>query len=451
MNRDQNVVDLIYGHPETGEVNVVLTESEPSWIDVETGFSDLDVGKITFLKDGKHFVWISEVDGFRHLYLHKNTGERIGRITEGEWEVTDFHGIDEVSQTAYFSGTIDDTRERHLYKMSVDLDGGMASGSPMRITTESGWHSVNLSSDYAFFIDRFSTAASPPVVSLYTTAGEWQKDLEPNAELKETLSEYDLPDIEFTRVPGADGTALNAYLIRPRDFHPNKAYRLLMHVYGGPGSQLVRNGWGGTRRLWHQMLADEHDILVAVVDNRGTGARGKAFKSITYKKLGVIEAEDQIAAARYLAALPYVDEDHIGIWGWSYGGFMTLMAMLSGEGPELFRLGVSVAPVSDWRQYDTIYTERYMSTPQKNEEGYDLGAPIKYVDRMSDEQMLLLVHGDADDNVHVQNSIQMVDALQAANKQFRFMVYPGRNHGIHGGTTSLHLFTMITEFIVENL
>ncbi|MEM0962610.1 MAG: S9 family peptidase, partial [Bacteroidota bacterium] len=213
----------------------------------------------------------------------------------------------------------------------------------------------------------------------------------------------------------------------------------------------VRNSWGGTERLWHHYLAETYGILVAGVDNRGTGGRGKTFKTLTQNRLGILEAEDQIAAAQHFGAMDFIDADRMGIWGWSYGGYLTLLAMTYEDGPETFKTGISVAPVTSWRQYDTIYTERYLSTPQKNPEGYDLGSPTTYAENLADDQDLLIVHGDADDNVHIQNTMAMVDALQAAGKQFDLMVYPGRNHGIYGGNTRLHLFTMMTEFFAESL
>jgi dipeptidyl-peptidase-4 len=275
--------------------------------------------------------------------------------------------------------------------------------------------------------------------------------LEANEALQETLARYKPPAPEFTTVPGADGTELNAYLIKPSDFDPEQTYPLLMYVYGGPGSQTVVDNWGGSRYLWHAYLADELGVIVASVDNRGTGGRGAAFKNATYKQLGNLEARDQIAAARHLGALPYIDEERIGIWGWSYGGYMTLMSLLSGDGPETFSVGLSVAPVTDWRQYDTIYTERYMSTPQQNPDGYQGGAPTTYADRLRGDQDLILVHGVLDDNVHFQNAIQMADALHSAGKEFAFMVYPGVYHSISGGNARLHLFTLLTNFVRDNL
>lgn len=441
LNRNQNVLDLMYGNPADGSVSTVLHEEEPTWIDVNSG-------KIQYLADNKHFVWHSEIDGYRHLYLHDNSGERIRQITSGDWEVDSFSGIDEKKGVIYFTSTMASPLERQFYAISYT---SRRPQQPVRISSEAGTHSINLSNDARYYIDTFTSATAPPVVTLHRINGEVVKVLEANEKLKETLASYKPAAPEFITVPGADGTPLNAFLIKPANFDPGAEYPVMMYVYGGPGSQTVRDSWGGSRYLWHAMIADELNIIVASVDNRGTGARGKAFKSATYKNLGTLEAADQVAAAQYLGGLDYVDEDRIGIWGWSYGGYMTLMAMLTGDGPETFKFGASVAPVTDWRQYDTIYTERYMSTPQENEAGYEKGAPQNYVDQMLPHQKLLLVHGDFDDNVHFQNAAQMANALQAANKQFDFMMYPGRNHGIYGGKTRLHLFTMMTDFIRDAL
>ena len=449
MNRDQNKLDLLYGDPATGEIRTVLKETSETWLDVETGFSDLDVGTITFLDDGAHFVWISERDGHRHLYLYENSGTFVRQITQGDWDVTDFHGIDEAEGWLYFTSTEASPLERQFYRMQ--FDAADTTEAPERITEKAGWHSVNLSSDARYFIDTFSDVTTPPSVTLFDAEGDSLQVLEENAALRDTLAQYRLPTPGFTQVPGADGTMLNAFVIKPTDFDSTQAYPLLMYVYGGPGSQTVRNQWGGDRMLWHQYLADEKGIVVASVDNRGTGARGRDFRTSTYKTLGILEAEDQIAAAQHFGQMPYVDADRIGIWGWSYGGYMTLLSMLYGDGPQTFKAGVSVAPVTSWRLYDTIYTERYLSTPQKNPEGYDGGSPQTYADRLRDDQDLLLVHGDFDDNVHFQNTIQMADALQEAGKPFEMMVYPGRNHGISGGGTRLHLFTLATDFFEEAL
>ena len=445
LNRDQDHVDLLYADPETGDVRVILSESNDSYIEVENGFSDTETGTITFLGDGEHFAWRSTRDGYGHLYLYRTDGTFVRQLTTGAWDVTDFHGIDEAEGQIYVTTTAASPLERHLYRIPL------AGGAPVRLTEAPGWHSVDLSRDFDYFIDTYSTSTSPATTSLYRTTGDLVSVLVDNAALKRRLAAYDLPAAEFMTVPAADGTPLNAYLVRPRDFDPSRAYPLLIHTYGGPGSQEVRNSWGGTERLWHHYLAETYGVLVAGVDNRGTGGRGRDFRTATQDRLGILEAEDQIAAAQHFGAMPYVDADRLGIWGWSYGGYLSLLALTYGDGPDTFAMGMAVAPVTSWRQYDTIYTERYLSTPQKNPEGYDLGSPTTYADRLRDDQRLLIVHGDADDNVHVQNTMQMVDALQAQNKQFDLMLYPGRNHGIYGGRTRLHLFTLLTRYVAETL
>ncbi len=446
LNRDQNDVDLIFGDPQNMESKVILNEKSNTWIDVETGFSDLDTGKVNFLADGENFVWISEKDGYRHLYLHDYTGREIRQLTQGEWDVTQFHGI--ADQKVYFSSTFESPMERHLYSWPWLSDNTVG---PTRISTSPGWHSINMSPDKSYYIDSFSDSQTPSRTELLKSDGSSVRMIRGNFDLINKLRDLDLPRMEFSTIKGADGTELNAYVIKPSDFDTSKKYPVQMFVYGGPGSQQVRNAWGGSRYLWHAYLADELDIIIACVDNRGTGGRGKAFKSVPYKKIGAPEALDQIAAAKNLGRLSYVDSTRIGIWGWSYGGTMTLMSMLSGDGPNTFKLGMAVAPVTHWGQYDTVYTERYMSQPQTNMEGYDLGSPLSYIDKMADHQKLLVVHGDMDDNVHFQNTVQLIDALQIANKQFDLMIYPGKNHGIFGGLTRLNLHTKMTNYLADNL
>ena len=453
MNREQNKFDILYGDPETMAVDVILQERSDTWIEVETGFTDLNVGQLTYLEGGEHFVWISERDGYRHLYLYERDGTFIKRLTKGAWDVTDFHGIDEDRGHLYFTATKKSPLERHLYRKRVDIDAeDRVAKRPERITEQDGWHSANLSADLRYYIDTFSDVDTPPVTTLHEIDGTQLAVLEANKDLRETLAEYNLPAPEFIKLPGADrDVTLNGYLIKPNDFDPDREYPVLVYVYGGPGSQTVMNSYGGSRYLWHAYLAREHDVIVASVDNRGTGGRGKEFKDITYEQLGVIEARDQVAAAKALAAYPYVDDERIGMWGWSYGGYLTLMSLLTGDGPQIFDTGLAVAPVTTWRQYDTIYTERYMSTPQRNEEGYEVSSPINYAGNLREEQSLLIVHGVADDNVHFQNTVQMVNALQAAGKQFSVMMYPGRNHGIYGGNTRMHLFTLLTNYVEDHL
>jgi dipeptidyl-peptidase-4 len=446
MNRNQSRLDLLYADPADGLVRTALSESEATWVESKSG-------KLRFLPDGEHFLWLSESEGFRHIYLHRNGGIRVGAVTQGNWEVTEIEGVDVEAGLVFFTGTLGGPLERHLY--AIDYRQALARPGPPSlprpITRVPGTHDVDLSPDAQYFIDTFSDARTPPVVSLYRIDGEPVRVLEENRELIDRLAHYGLPAPEFTTLPGADGTPLHTYLIKPSGFDPDATYPLLMYVYGGPGSQTVADSWGGSRYLWHAYLATELNLIVASVDNRGTGGRGKGFKSQVYQQLGALEVADQTAAARSLGALPFVDEHRIGIWGWSYGGYMTLMALLTGSGEPVFQYGMAVAPVTDWRLYDTIYTERYMSTPANNPDGYALSAPVGYASRLDDRQRLLIVHGDFDDNVHYQHSVHLVDALQAANKPFSLMMYPGRNHGIFGGTSRLHLHRTMTDFLRETL
>jgi dipeptidyl-peptidase 4 len=471
MNRDQNALDLLYGDPETMQVRTVLQERrDDGWLEVETGFTDLVGGNLTYLQDGRHFIWVSERDGYRHLYLYRNDGTLVRPLTQGRWDVTGFLGADEAAGVIYFQAAKESPMERHVYRQAVNLGvaapaatgrnraRGRTRGAtstvaaePVRITPEAGWHDADLSRDRRFFIDTHSTLGQPPIVRLRRTDRTLVRVLEGNEALLRRLADTRRPTREFVQVPGADGQTLNALVYKPSTFDPAKKYPVLLYVYGGPGSQTVANRWGGSRALWHEYLAEELGIVVATVDGRGTGARGTAFKMAVYKKLGQLEAEDQIAAAQWFGRQPWANPARLGIWGWSYGGYMTLMSMLYGQGPQTFKVGLSVAPVTDWRQYDTIYTERFMSTPQKNARGYDAGAPTKLAANLNERQRLFIAHGDLDDNVHFQNTTQMVDALQAARKPFAMMVYPGKNHSIGGASARLHLFTTMTQFLRDNL
>ena len=450
MNRDQNHLELLYGRPDTGALRTVMTETDAAWIELDSQFTELKARLVTYLNDGKHFLFLSPRDGRRHLYLYTNEGRLVRQLTQGDWDVTNMNGVDEKSGSIFVTATLEGSTQRHIYRVPFSLKGN-APGKPVRLTEGAGWHDADFSRDYKYFIDTYAEPLLPPVTTLRRADGGAVKVLESNEALRERLRAYDLAAPEFMTVPGADGTPLNALMIKPHDFDPAKRYPVLMHVYGGPGSQEVTTGWMGVQGLWHYYLADEMGVIVAVVDNRGTGGRGKEFLGAVYRRLGVLEAQDQIAAAKHFGGLPYVDRERIGIWGWSYGGFMTLMSMLTADGPQTFKVGMSVAPVTDQRLYDTIYTERYMSTPQRNPEGYQASSAVAYADRLAPRQRLLIVHGDLDDNVHVQNTFQMVDALQRANKQFDMMIYPGKNHGIYGGLTRLHLFTMLTDYVRENL
>ncbi|MGH7455329.1 MAG: prolyl oligopeptidase family serine peptidase, partial [bacterium] len=345
--------------------------------------------------------------------------------------------------------------EQQLYRLAFDPNKSTGSASaPVKITKEKGTHAINWSKDWRYFIDTYSNRHTPPVTRLHKADGAPVKYLEDNADLVRTVAEYDFPKTEFLTVPGADGKPLHAYLIKPTNFDPSRNYPLLMYTYGGPASQNVTDTWDAFFGFFHAYLVQQHQVLVACVDNRGAAGYGKAFESAVHKNMGTVEAQDQIAAAKYFGALPYVDEKRIGIWGWSYGGYNTLMAMTKYDGPQVIKLGMAVAPGGGWEMYDTIYTERYMSTPQKNPQGYKEASPLNFVARLRDEQELLIVHADQDDNVHFLNTLHLLTELQKNKKHFQFMLYPGGNHSLQGTGNPLvylHLFQTLTEFVSENL
>ncbi|GAB3666609.1 S9 family peptidase [Echinicola sediminis] len=434
LNRLQNQLDLFHADARTGESKVILTETSETYVDLD--YND----NLLYLADGKGFIKTSEKDGFKHIYHHDMDGEPIKQITAGNWEVTEVVGVDEKAKKIYYVSTERSPLERNLYVIKFNGKG------KKELTPEKGSHAINMSPDHKYYIDYFSTANTPLKITLNDAKGETIKVLEDNEELKERLNNYALSDKEFFQFASVDGTMLNAYMIKPADFDQNKQYPVLMYVYGGPGSQNVKNSWGGSRDFWHHHLAAEGYIVVCV-DNRGTGARGRDFKHATYAQLGNLETQDQIAGAKHLAALPYIDADRIGIWGWSYGGYMSSLSLMLGN--DTFKTAIAVAPVTTWRYYDTIYTERYLQTPQLNASGYDDFSPITHVDKLKGN--LLLIHGTGDDNVHFQNSVDLVNALVGADKQFETFYYPNRNHGIYGGNTTWHLYNLMTDFIKRKL
>lgn len=431
LNRHQNRLDVLMADAATGRVRPVFTETDSAWVDVDDDLS--------FIRGGRQFLWSSERDGYNHLYLYNRDGTVARQLTRGPWDVTTVFGVDERNGFVYFAATEQGPQQRHLYR--VRLDGrGME-----RLTREPGTHSILLSARTPYYLDSYSRAGAPPVITLHRTNGSAVRTLVDNAQVRERLSSLGLGQTEFFSFTNAGGTQLNGWMIKPANFDPAQRYPVLMYVYGGPGSQTVTDSWGGTRYLWHQLLAQKGYVVVSV-DNRGTGGRGRDFKKQTYLRLGVREAADQIDAANWVARQTWADPQRIGLWGWSYGGYMTAFTLTQQNSP--FRAGVSVAPVADWRLYDSIYTERFMRTPQENAEGYDAGSPLKHAAGL--RARMLVVHGSGDDNVHFQNSVQLVDALQAAGKQFQFMMYPDRNHGIAAGR-SVHLYTMMTDWITQNL
>lgn len=433
LNRLQNKLELLLAHTKSGTSKVIYTDSDSCWVDVENT-------DIIFLKDKKHFLITSERSGYNHIYLHDYTGKLIRQITQGKWEVDKLIDIDEKNQFIYFTSGYGNPLVRNLYR--IKLNGK----NLIRITNLEGWNFVNFSTNLSYLIVTNSSVKSISKVYLMDLSGKILDTLVDNKNLEKNLSEYNFSKPEFLTFTTSDGETLNAMMIKPPDFDPNKKYPVLFYNYSGPGSQIVRDIWGGAQYLWHQMLAQE-GYIIFMIDNRGTGGRGKAFKNIVYRNLGHWEVNDLKEAVMFLQTLPYVDGERIGIWGWSYGGYISALAIL--EANEFFKTAISVAPVTHWKFYDTIYTERYMSTPDLNPEGYEKSAVTNKADKLKGK--LLLIHGTADDNVHFQNTVVLVDELIKANKQFQVMFYPGKDHGIAGGRTRLQLFTLITNFIKQNL
>jgi dipeptidyl-peptidase 4 len=434
LNRLQNQLDLFHANASTGESKLIISETSKTYVDLN--YND----DLKYLNDGKSFIRTSEKDGFKHIYHHNMDGSLIRQITSGNWEVTSLVGLDEKAKKIYFVSTEQSPLERNFFV--IELTGK----NKKALTPAKGTHNINMSPDHRFFIDYYTTTENPVTVSLNEASGKTIKVLEDNTDLKERLKSFALGKKEFFSFPTEDGTELNGYLIKPADFDPTKKYPVLMYVYGGPGSQNVLNSWGGPRDFWHQALAAE-GIIVACVDNRGTGARGRDFKHSTYANLGKLETIDQIEGAKFFAKQSFVDPARIGIWGWSYGGYMSSLSLMIGN--DVFKTAIAVAPVTTWRYYDTIYTERYLQTPQLNPAGYDDNSPITHVNKLKGN--LLLIHGTGDDNVHFQNSVDLVNALVAADKQFESFYYPNRNHGIGGGNTTWHLYTMMTDFLKRKL
>lgn len=434
LNRLQNQLDLLHANASTGKSKLILSEISKTYVDLD--YND----DLQYLSDGNSFVRTSEQDGYKHVYHHRMDGSLIRQLTSGTWEVSSMVGIDEKAKKLYYVSTEASPLERNFYVIQLDGKGKKS------LTPAKGSHTINMSPDFSYFIDYYTTAETPVKVTLYEASGKERKVLEDNRELRERMSRFALGKKEFFSFPTLDGTLLNGYLIKPADFDPNKKYPVLMYVYGGPGSQNVLNAWGGSRDFWHQHLAAE-GYLVASIDNRGTGARGRDFKHATYANLGKLETIDQIEGAKYLAKMPFVDPTRIGIWGWSYGGYMSSLSLMIGH--EVFKTAIAVAPVTTWRYYDTIYTERYLQTPQLNPAGYDNNSPITHVNKLKGN--FLLIHGTGDDNVHFQNAVDLVNALIAANKQFESFYYPNRNHGISGGNTTWHLYTQMTDFLKRKL
>ncbi len=433
LNRQQNQLDILHANSESGDSKVVYSEENKYYI------SEASDNTVTYLPDGESFILNSEKDGYFHLYHYNFTNGKIRPITSGDYDIASFLGYDEKHECLYYSSYEESSISRHLY--SIKLDGS----DKQKLSTRSGTNSASFSTNFKYYILNHSSANTPPHITLHNQKGKLIRVLEDNEELRSTMAESGFANTEFLTVPTKSGQELNAWMIRPADFDPDKEYPLFMYVYGGPESQNVTDAWG-RRGPWFQMLVQQ-GYIVACVDNRGTNGRGEEFRKATYLTLGKLETIDQVESAQWFGSQKYIDANRIGIFGWSYGGFMTSLCLTKGNGT--FKMGIAVAPVTNWRYYDTIYTERFMRTPQENPKGYDNNSPINFAEGLKGK--FLLVHGSGDDNVHYQNSMDFVESLVQADKQFDMQFYPNKNHGIYGGNTSFHLYTRMTDFILENL
>ncbi len=432
MNRWQNKLELLLANAESGATQLLLKEENKYYIDIHDN--------LTFLKNGKQFIWTSEQNGYNHVYLYNMNGKVEKQITKGNWEVTSFYGVDEKNGLIYYQSTEESPMERYIYSIS------MKKGKAQKITSKKGWNGAQFSSTFDYYVHNFSSANEPPSYNVYDRKGKLVRAMEDNTQLKKQMVAHNVQPVEFFEIKTEDNITLNAWMIKPPNFDKNKEHPLFMYEYGGPGSQEVTDSWNAFNYWWFQMLAQQ-GYVIACVDNRGTGGRGEEFKKMTYLQLGKYETIDQIAAAKWLGKQDYIDADRIGIFGWSYGGYLSSLCILKGN--DVFKAAIAVAPVTNWKWYDTIYTERYMRDTKENPDGYKDNSPVNFADKLKGNY--LLVHGIADDNVHFQNATEMADALIHADKTFDSEFYPNKNHGIYGGLTRLHLYKKMTTFLLEKL
>ncbi len=433
LNRLQNQLDILYANPYTGETHEVMTERNKRYV------SEDFLDAFTYLDNG-NFVILSERNGWTHLYLYDKQGIEVAQLTSGKFDVTDFYGYDADKKVYYYQAAAESPLKREVYYISQDkkLKG--------KLSNLEGTNRAVFSKNFKYYINYFSSSKTPDYITLHETKKNEQiRFLQDNTVLKNTIEKMQIPQKEFFSFTTSEGIELNGFMIKPSGFDPTKKYPVVMTQYSGPNSQQVSDSWG--RGIgWNEYLAQE-GFLVVCVDPRGTAARGEDFRKVTYMQLGKYESDDQVEAAKYLTTLPYVDAGNIAIWGWSYGGFMVLLTME--KGGDLFKAGISVAPVTSWRFYDSVYTERFMRTPQVNPDGYDDNSPLTHAGEIKGN--LLIIHGSADDNVHAQNTFEMTEKLVQAGVQFEMAIYTNRNHGISGGNTSMHLYTKMTSFLKEKL
>lgn len=429
LNRNQTELNLLSVNPRSGVATRLFNETGKTYVDYE------NLKQLTFNNDNS-FICMSERDGYRHLYLFNANGMLARQLTKGDWDVTDFYGYDEKAKTAYFQAAKESPMDRHVYKS--DSKGKMTC-----LDERSGTHNASFAKGFTFAIAQFNNSTTPNCYTLITNTGKTVRVIEENKELAEKFSALNLPTKEFFQFTTSENVILNGWLVKPRNMIEGKEYPLVMIQYGGPNSQEVLNRW---KLDWEYYLAQE-DYIVACVDGRGTGARGRDFRTCTYWHLGELETKDQLEAANYLGKQNFIDASRIAIWGWSYGGFMTLNCLTYGNGT--FKAGIAVAPVTDWQLYNTAYTERFMSRPQENYQGYEQANLLDKADQLQGN--LLLVHGTADDNVHLQQTLLYTEKLVDAGKQFEMQLYTNKNHSILGDKTRLHLYKRFNEFLKKNL
>jgi len=431
-NRHQNKLEIIKINTKNYSTKKILTETDAAWIET-------DNLSLEFLEDNS-FLWASERDGFRHFYWYTPDGKLKKQITKGNWEITDYYGFSPKNSEILVQTTEKGSTNRVVSKINIKT------GKKQIVSELNGTNSADFSKSFQYFINTHSSAEQPNTYTLRDFNGKTLRELQNNNSALKKLQSDGFVTKEFFQIPNKNGDQMNAWMIKPKDFSPNNKYPVLMYQYSGPGSQQVSNVWDGRNTIWFNLLAQK-GYIVLCVDGRGTGYRGTKYKKATYKNLGKYEIEDQIAAAQWVGSQSFVDAGRIGIFGWSFGGYMASLAMT--KGADVFKVGIAVAPVTTWRYYDTIYTERYLQTPQENPQGYDENSPINFAGLMKGKY--LLIHGTADDNVHYQNAVEMAEALIQKNKEFEFMTYPDKNHGIYGGNTRLHLYQKMTNFILNNL
>ena len=432
MSRLQDMMEILLADAHDGQIRPLYTETDEAYVEVPDTW--------VFLKDGKHMLFTSEQSGYNHIYMCDLSGKPFTQITKGDFDVVSICAIDEKAGLIYYLSHESSPLNKELY--SIDFKGKKKT----KLSERPGWYDASFSANCKYYISTFSDANTAPIYTLHANNGKLLKSLEDNADLQQRIKDYGAGRKTFGTLTTSLGTELNYYLILPPDFDSTKKYPLFFYVYGGPGNQQVTNSYGYSDYYWFHMLA-QHGYVVACFDGRGTGGRGAEFKKMTYKNLGHMECEDAIEAARYFGKKSWIDENRIGIFGWSFGGYLSTLSILKGH--QVFKSAIAVAPVITWRYYDNIYTERFLQRPQDNPRGYDDNSPLNFANLL--EGNYLLVHGTGDDNVHFQNSADMVTALEAAGKQFEFRIYPNKNHSIYGGNTRLNLYQLMTDFIYRKL